>query len=222
MPHTYEYPHPAVTTDAVIFTVRGGRLEVLLIRRGHPPYEGRWAFPGGFLDYDEGLAACAARELKEETGISGVRLEQFHAAGTPGRDPRERNISILHLGLVADGQVEPQAGDDAAAVGWFDARRPPPLAFDHSELLALAREHLAIRIRTTNAALDLLPRCFTRADLAAVLAAVNAAQSPPGRMLRIWMATGLVKPVAERVGGRRLYRKAGQRTVRKSRARRRP
>ena len=41
MPYTYEYPRPNVTVDAVIVTRRAPR-EVLLIRRGHAPFEGRW------------------------------------------------------------------------------------------------------------------------------------------------------------------------------------
>ena len=133
MAYTYEYPHPAVTTDAVVFTVRDGRLEVLLIRRRHEPFKDMWAFPGGFVDYDEDLLVCAKRELEEETGVRGVRLEQFHAAGTPGRDPRERNISIVHMGLVRPEQCTLRADDDASEVGWFNAHRPPPLAFDQAK-----------------------------------------------------------------------------------------
>lgn len=172
MPYTYEYPHPAVTTDAIVFTVREGQLQVLLIQRKHDPYAGMWAFPGGFLDYDEDLIDCARRELLEETGVSGVALEQFYAAGTPGRDPRERNISIVHIGLVRADTLTPKAADDAAAVGWFNAHRPPPLAFDHEELLARARRHLAERLRHTPAALQFLPKRFTRAQLKGVYDAV--------------------------------------------------
>ena len=83
MPYTYEHPHPAVSTDAIVFTVRDGRLEVLLIKRKHEPFKGMWAFPGGFLDYREDLGQCARRELEEETGVRGVKLEQFCAAGKP-------------------------------------------------------------------------------------------------------------------------------------------
>ena len=89
MPFTYEYPHPAVTTDIVLFTVRAGKLQVLLIERGEEPFKGEWALPGGFLQMDEDLDACAARELLEETGVSGVYLEQLGTFGAVGRDPRE-------------------------------------------------------------------------------------------------------------------------------------
>ena len=172
MAYTYDFPHPAVATDAVVFTVCDARLEVLLIQRKHEPFAGLWAFPGGFLDYDEDLLDCAKRELEEETGVRGVKLEQFYAAGKPGRDPRERNISIVHLALVRAEKVRPKAADDAAAVGWFNAHRPPPLAFDHRELLARARKHIADKIRHTPAALALLPRRFTLSQLKSVYEAV--------------------------------------------------
>ena len=98
--HCYEYPHPAITTDVVLCTVQGGQLRVLLIRRGREPYAGYWALPGGFLDVDEDLEACARRELLEETGIEGIYLEQLHTFGQPARDPRERVISVTFLGLT--------------------------------------------------------------------------------------------------------------------------
>lgn len=172
MPFTYQYPHPAVSTDAVLFTVEDGELKVLLIERKHDPYAGTWAFPGGFLDMHEDLQTCAERELAEETGVSGIRLEQFHAAGTPDRDPRERNISILHMGIVRAGTVEPKADDDAAAVGWFRAHRPPKLAFDHQPLLKLAIRHLATKLASGDVALRFLPKRFTLGDLQSVYEAV--------------------------------------------------
>ncbi|MGQ0658871.1 MAG: NUDIX domain-containing protein [Chromatiales bacterium] len=185
MAYTYEYPHPAVTTDAIVFTVRDGRLEVLLIQRRHEPFKDMWAFPGGFLDYEEDLLDCAKRELAEETGVSGVELEQFHAAGAPGRDPRERNISIVHMGLLRPDQRTPRAGDDASEVGWFNAHRPPPLAFDHRELLALARRHLAEKLMRTPAALEFLPRLFTQSQLKTVYDAVLNRRLDQGNFRRL-------------------------------------
>ncbi len=212
MPYVYEYPHPAVTTDAVLFTVRDGRLEVLLIQRKHDPYAGRWAFPGGYLDYEEDLLACAKRELEEETGIRNVELEQFHAAGTPGRDPRERNISILHMGLVRPDAVTPVAGDDAGAVGWFNARRPPPLAFDHKELLVLARQHLSARIMHSDTALGFLPARFTLDELQSVYEAVLDKRLDRDEFHRVIRALDWLTPTGEYAGDgphrERLYRSA--------------
>jgi 8-oxo-dGTP diphosphatase len=139
-PYCYEYPRPSVTVDVVLFCHEGERLEVLLIKRAREPFKGAWAFPGGFVDQDEKLEQAAARELKEETGIEGVRLEQLGAFGDPGRDPRGHTISIVFVGLL-DSRVEAAGSDDADEARWHSALRPPRLAFDHKKILrqALAR-----------------------------------------------------------------------------------
>jgi 8-oxo-dGTP diphosphatase len=48
----YSYPHPAVTTDVAVFTLRNQQLQLLLIRRAQEPHAGQWALPGGFLEID--------------------------------------------------------------------------------------------------------------------------------------------------------------------------
>ena len=87
MKYCYKYPHPSVTTDCVIFGFDGNQLQVLLIERGIEPYKGRWAFPGGFLNMEESAEEGALRELKEETGLTGAYIEQFHTFTDPNRDP---------------------------------------------------------------------------------------------------------------------------------------
>ena len=113
----YKYPHPSVTTDCVVFGYDGFRLNVLLVERGREPHKGKWAFPGGFLEIDEAAEDGALRELYEETGLSSVDLRQFHSFTEPGRDPRERVISIAYYALVSMRDV--CGGDDAAAARWF-------------------------------------------------------------------------------------------------------
>src|SRR5256714_3307571 len=139
-PYCYEYPRPSVTVDVVLFCREGERLEILLIKRARAPFKGAWAFPGGFVDQDEKLEQAAARELKEETGIEGVRLEQLGAFGDPSRDPRGHTISIVFVGLL-NNRVEAAGSDDADEARWHSALRPPRLAFDHKKILrqALAR-----------------------------------------------------------------------------------
>jgi len=138
---TYEFPRPAVTVDVVIAT-REKKPRVLLIRRKHEPFAGMWAIPGGFVEMEETLEAAARRELFEETGVRASKLEQFHAFGNPKRDPRGRTISVAYLAQVDPKKVKPRAADDAEEVGWHDLRHPPPLAFDHAEILACARRRL--------------------------------------------------------------------------------
>jgi 8-oxo-dGTP diphosphatase len=139
--YTYDYPRPMVTVDVVIVS-NEDKPRVLLVRRKHAPFAGKWAIPGGFVDMDEALEDAARRELQEETGVRAGPLEQLYTFGEPGRDPRGRVISVAYLAQVDAAQVQPQAADDAAEVGWHRLQRPPQLAFDHAQILALARRRL--------------------------------------------------------------------------------
>ena len=131
--YCYKYPHPAVTTDCVIFGFDGTKLQVLLIERGIEPFKGKWAFPGGFLNMDESAEQGALRELREETGLTGAFIEQFGCFSEPDRDPRERVITIAYYALVKIQHVV--GGDDAAKARWFALDDVPQLAFDHDRIL---------------------------------------------------------------------------------------
>lgn len=136
---TYDYPRPALTVDLVILT-REARPRVLLIRRKSPPFAGKWALPGGFVDENEPLETAARRELAEETGVSIAGFEQLYTFGDPDRDPRGWTVSVAYVARVKRGDVTPRAADDAAEVGWFPLKKLPPLAFDHALILKKARE----------------------------------------------------------------------------------
>jgi 8-oxo-dGTP diphosphatase len=164
-PYCYAYPHPAVTTDIVVFTVRDEQLQVLLIRRGGEPFRGQWALPGGFLDPTEDLDQCAARELAEETGLSGLYLEQLYTFGRPDRDPRERVISVAYLALVPAHRFATRAGSDAATAAWVPYHQRPSLAFDHDEILGVAHRRVTAKLRYTAVAFELLPERFTLREL---------------------------------------------------------
>ena len=133
----YRLPGAYLTADIVIFTIRGGRLEILLIERGGEPFQGCWALPGGFVEHDEDVDEAARRELEEETGVKGLSLEQLHTFGAPDRDPRGRVVTVAFYTLVPAGRLSPRAGDDAARAQWFDADNLPRLAFDHAAIVAL-------------------------------------------------------------------------------------
>ena len=167
-PHCYAYPHPAVTTDVVLFTLRANKLCVLLIERLNPPHQGMWALPGGFLEIGEDLEACAMRELREETGIEGVYLEQLYTFGAPDRDPRERVISVTYFALARSDSLQPRAASDACRVAWFPLTELPPLAFDHAEIIRLAHQRLVAKLNYSTIAFQLLPEPFTLSQLQAV------------------------------------------------------
>lgn len=161
--YCYKYPHPAVTTDCVIFGFDGERLQVLLIERGIEPYKGRWAFPGGFLKMDETAEEGALRELKEETGLEGAYMEQFHTFSAPERDPRERVITIAYYALVKIQEVK--GGDDAVSARWFPLDEIPSLAFDHDYILRMATQRLREQIHFQPIGFELLPEKFTIKEL---------------------------------------------------------
>lgn len=138
--YTYPYPRMLVTVDAVIFLLdpTNKPTHVLLVERGHEPFKGRFALPGGFPELHERLAEAAARELLEETGISGITLQQIGAFDEIDRDPRDRNIAIAFWGATQDLSLKPTAGDDAAKADWFPLEKLPPLAFDHEKIVEAA------------------------------------------------------------------------------------
>jgi 8-oxo-dGTP diphosphatase len=140
--HCYDHPRPALTVDIALFHRSGNRVEVLLIKRGRKPFKGLWAFPGGFVDKDESLVDAAARELREEAGLSGIHLEQIGAFGDPGRDPRGHTVSVV-FAAVLDQRMLARAADDASDAAWHSARRPPELAFDHKKILSLTLKRMA-------------------------------------------------------------------------------
>lgn len=135
---TYEYPRPALTADVVLIAP-GAPAEVLLVRRGKPPFEGCWALPGGFVEMDEDLEPAARRELAEETGMEAGPLMQVGAFGRPGRDPRGRVVSVAFTGTPAREGAGAQAASDAAEARWFPLDELPELAFDHAEIIAAAQ-----------------------------------------------------------------------------------
>jgi len=142
MTYSYKYPRPAVTADIVIINTSQEKQFVLLIERKHPPFERMWALPGGFLEMDETLEAAALRELQEETGISGVELTQLHTFSKVDRDPRHRTITTVFIGFTDINTADPEAGDDAAKVQWFDINHLPVLAFDHKEVMEMVKMKL--------------------------------------------------------------------------------
>lgn len=165
MSYTYRYPHPAVTTDIVIFTIRQDELKVLLIKRALPPHRGDWALPGGFVNLDESLEEGARRELEEETGVTGVYLEQLYTFGRPDRDPRERVITVAYYALIPTDTIEIRAATDAEGVSWFGMNEVPKLGFDHREILDMAHRRLVDKLDYSTIAFQFMPKEFTLPDL---------------------------------------------------------
>lgn len=165
MPYCYSYPRPALTTDVVAFTMLDGNAHVLLIYRANEPCKSQWAFPGGFVEKDEDLKIAALRELKEETGLEGIDIKQFHTFGEPGRDPRGHTVSVAYTGIVPTDHQRISAADDAADARWFPLNKLPHLAFDHNKMVSLAVTYMGQYLRQTNEVLSKTEYGFTKEEL---------------------------------------------------------
>ncbi|MFE2286038.1 NUDIX domain-containing protein [Streptomyces sp. NPDC059443] len=212
----------AVTVDLAVFTVRGGILHVLLIRRGQEPYAGAWALPGGFVLPRESAETAARRELAEETGlpdstVAALHLEQLRTYSDPDRDPRMRVVSVAFTALVPD-LPEPAAGGggDADRARWVpvgEASGPGPgpgpgsgLAFDHAEILADARSRVGAKLEYSCLATAFCPPEFTLGELQAVYETVwDTALDRPNFRRKVLATPGFVEAVpgaARLTGGR--------------------
>jgi 8-oxo-dGTP diphosphatase len=165
MAFTYEYPRAALTVDAVVFGLDEGELKVLLIQRHLAPFQGKWALPGGFVQVEETIDEAARRELREETGLGDVYLEQLYTFGDVRRDPRERVVSVAYYALVVLGRHELHAASDASSAAWFCVSDLPSLAFDHDKIVATAVARLKGKVRYQPIGFELLPEKFTLSQL---------------------------------------------------------
>lgn len=209
----------ALTVDLVLLTIRDGSLQILLVERAIEPFKGSWALPGGFVLEDEDLDDAARRELAEETGMDDVpgHLEQLRTYAAPRRDPRQRVITVAHLGLLPD-LPSPVAGSDAARAAWWPVSElidddGPPLAFDHARIVADGVERARSKLEYTTLATSFVAEPFTLAELRLVYEAVWGVALDPGNFRRKVLSTpGFVVDTATRTSAGRgrpasLYRR---------------
>lgn len=162
---TSKFEKSMITVDIVVFAVEEKTLKALLIKRKYDPFRGFWALPGGFVRKSEELMSSARRELKEETGISGIYLEQLYTVGDVGRDPRGRVVTVAYFALAPKYSVKLRASYDALEAKMFPIDALPKLAFDHKKILDYALVRLQNKIQYTNVAWSLLPEKFTLREI---------------------------------------------------------
>jgi 8-oxo-dGTP diphosphatase len=207
----HKYPHPAVTVDIVIFTLRGSCLQVLLIQRGEEPFLGHWALPGGFVRIHESLEEAAARELEEETGIREAYLEQLYTYGEPDRDPRDRVITVAYFALIPpDKPIRAEGGSDVAQAAWFPADQLPPLAFDHAGIVQYGLRRLRYKLEYTAVGFELLPDEFTPTELQTTYEIILGEKLDKRNFRRRILDSKIIEPTASMRSGdgrpARLYR----------------
>jgi 8-oxo-dGTP diphosphatase len=124
------YKIPKLTVDGVIFNDN----EILLVKRNKEPFKGRWALPGGFVEYNEKVEDAIVREIKEETGVNAEIKELIGVYSDPKRDPRGHTITIVFLLEIISGKIK--GGDDASDANFFDLKQLPALSFDHDKIIS--------------------------------------------------------------------------------------
>ena len=197
----------AITVDLVVLTVRDNRLAVLAVRRGVPPFEGRWALPGGFVGDEEDLVEAAVRELAEETGVDTgqAHLEQLATYGTPGRDPRGRVVSTAYLALLPD-LPAPTAGSDAADATWLPVddllAHAERLAFDHHRILGDGVERARAKLEYSPLAAAFCDEEFTIGELRRIYEAVwGTALDPRNFHRKVTSTPGFVEATGRTSSG---------------------
>jgi 8-oxo-dGTP diphosphatase len=163
--HSYAFARPALTVDIVVFALDDEDLQVMLIERDLEPFAGQWALPGGFVRVEETLDGAANRELREETGLHDIFLEQLYTFGDLERDPRERIVTVAYYALVNLAGHNVQASTDARNAAWFPVTELPTLAFDHARIIETALERLRGKVRYQPLGFELLPERFTLRQL---------------------------------------------------------
>jgi len=196
-----------VAVDIVIFTIQSGELCVLLVKRAIPPFADQFAIPGGFVLDGESLDQAALRELKEETGVSEVYLEQLYSFGDPGRDPRGRVISVAYYALIATDRSPLIAGSDAAEARWWPIRKLPPLAFDHGKILDYSLERLRNKLEYTTVGFQLLPERFSLSELQEMYEAILDKKLDKRNFRRKLALLKILRPTRE-------FRRSGRRPAR--------
>jgi len=200
-------PFIHVTVDIVIFSIHEGLLKVLLVKRGIPPFKGSFAIPGGFVHEEESLEQAALRELREETGVANVYLEQLYSFGDPARDPRGRIVTVAYFALISADRAPLTASGDVTEARWFSVNALPPLAFDHGKIIEYALERLKNKLEYTTVGFQLLPARFTLSELQEVYEAILSRKLDKRNFRRKLALLKILKPVSD-------YRRTGRRPAR--------
>jgi ADP-ribose pyrophosphatase YjhB (NUDIX family) len=199
------FPRPLTTVDLVIFAIGEERLQVLLVRRPADeaePFPHTWALPGGFVDVetDATLLDCAARKLREKTGVESPYLEQLGSWGSAARDPRGWSTTHAYFALLPAKPRVIEKGANAAEVQWLpiiDGRVKPKLAFDHDQILEAAVQRLRNKVEYTSLPTYLMPPEFTLPELQRVYEVVLDRPLEKSAFRTRMLSADVVEPVGK-------------------------
>jgi 8-oxo-dGTP diphosphatase len=188
------YSPPTLTVDSVIFQLVDERLCVLLIQRGHDPFEGWWALPGGYCSAGETTQGAMDRILHTKAGVRSRNLglvEQLYTFDTVARDPRGHAVSVTYMGLGKE--LTPVLGKSTQNPTFFPVDNLPKLAYDHADIIDYAQQRLNAKLTYTNAIFALLPAQFTLTQLQNAYEAVIGRPLDKRNFRKKFLSLGLIE-----------------------------
>jgi 8-oxo-dGTP diphosphatase len=188
----------ALSIDCLIFGFKESELDILLVQHGEGISKGKWALPGGWIQYNEGTDEAAARILNALTGVSNVFLEQLKVFGSVDRYPTKRVITIAYYALVKPEDYTLHAGFTAADAKWFKVGSLPELPYDHPQILKQGLEYLKNKLRYEPIGFNLLPRKFTLLQLQELYEALLNKKLDKPNFRRKLMKMNLLVPCKEK------------------------
>jgi 8-oxo-dGTP diphosphatase len=194
------YKNQGIHVDIALFTVLDGVVKTLLVRRTNEQFIGEWIIPGGCVTNDESVDEAARRELLEKTGIENIYMEQFHAFGAPGRDPRKRMVAIAYLALIDAIKIhlltKTQKTDKAV---WADITDLPELGFDHKDILKSAVDTLRRKLMNSNLAAEVMSKQFTLPELQGVYEIIMGTKLDRRNFRRKFLKMGLIRATGDTI-----------------------
>lgn len=200
--NTKLYWPPAVTVDAVIFTIQENDLCVLLIERSNGPFKNYRALPGGFLAKNEPSVEAIARILKDKAGIEGVYTEQLYTFDSINRDPRGHILTVAYFALTRPSVLKFRKNEKEHP-RLFLVKKLPVLAFDHKKIIDYALGRLRAKLGYTNIIYSLLSDEFTMPQLQKTYEIIAGKKLDKRNFIKKFLSLGIIKPISKKLSGPR-------------------
>ena len=188
----------ALSIDCLIFGFREGELDILLIKHAEGISQGRWALPGGWIQYNEDVDVAANRLLHSLTGVSNIYLEQLRSFGDVSRYPGRRVITIAYYALVNVENYSLNPGFTASDAQWFKIHDAPLMPYDHNEILNFGYNHLKLKVMHEPIGFNLLPKKFTLHDIQQLYEAILETSLDKPNFRRKLLKMNLLEPCREK------------------------
>lgn len=186
-----------MSVDCVVFGYHQDKLKVLIIKRGAPPYKGKWALPGDLVYPNENIDVAANRILRDLTGINNLFMEQTKVYGRVDRHPAGRVVTTGYYALINIEKYDPHASAWADGVYWMDVESCPDLAFDHDEILIDALQELRKKVRHEPIGFELLPEKFALAQLQSLYEALLNEKYDKANFRKRFLSMGMLDALEE-------------------------